>query len=81
MMQCGARGFAMVGAIKKGKYFYYHRSGARGKRPKPYVRQETLEEAYVAMLRRISIDERIVSWISKALRESHGDQKRFRDKG
>jgi len=69
----------MVGEIKKGKYAYYHCSGARGKCPEPYVRQETLEEAYVAMLRRISIDEGIVTWISTALRESHGDQKRFRD--
>jgi site-specific DNA recombinase len=31
------------------------------------------------MLRRISIDEDIVNWIATALRESHGDQKRFRD--
>jgi site-specific DNA recombinase len=79
MLQCGSCGFAMVGEIKKGKYVYYHCSGARGKCPEPYVRQETLEEAYSAMLRRISIDEGIVTWISTALRESHGDQKRFRD--
>ena len=65
--------------IKKGKYVYYHCSGARGKCGQPYVRQETLEEAYAAMLRRISIDEDIVNWIATALRESHGDQKRFRD--
>jgi site-specific DNA recombinase len=31
------------------------------------------------MLRRISIDEEIVNWIATALRQSHGDQKRFRD--
>ena len=79
MLTCGSCGFAMVGEIKKGKYVYYHCSGARGKCGLPYVRQETLEEAYAAMLRRISIDEDIVSWIATALRESHGDQKRFRD--
>jgi site-specific DNA recombinase len=79
MLQCGACGFALVGELKKKKYVYYHCSGARGKCPEPYVRQETLEEAYSAMLRRISIDESIVIWISQALRESHGDQKRFRD--
>jgi site-specific DNA recombinase len=60
-------------------WVYYHCSGARGKCGEPYVRQETLEEAYVAMLGRISIDEEIVNWIATALRESHGDQKRFRD--
>lgn len=79
--QCGSCGFAMVGEIKKAKYVYCHCSGARGKCPEPYVRQETLEEAYSAMLRRISIDEGIVTWISTALRESPGDQKRFRDEG
>jgi site-specific DNA recombinase len=52
---------------------------ARGKCPEPYVRQETLEEAYNAMPRRISIDEDIVAWISTALHGSHGDQKRFRE--
>jgi hypothetical protein len=78
MLTCGSCGFAMVGEIK-GKYVYYHCSGARGKCGQPYVRQETLEEAYAAMLRRISIDEDIVNWIATALRESHGDQKRFRD--
>jgi site-specific DNA recombinase len=79
MLTCGSCGFAMVGEIKKGKYVYYHCSGARGKCGEPYVRQETLGEAYAAMLRRISIDEEIVNWIATALRESHGDQKRFRD--
>ena len=31
MLKCGSCGFAMVGEIKKGKYVYYHCSGARGK--------------------------------------------------
>ena len=31
------------------------------------------------MFRRISINEEIVNWIATELRESHGDQKRFRD--
>jgi hypothetical protein len=56
------------GEIKKGKYVYYHCSGARGKCGEPYVRQETLEEAYAAMLRRISIDEEIVNWIATGTR-------------
>ena len=79
MLTCGSCGFAMVGEIKKGKYVYYHCSGARGKCGQPYTRQETLEEAYAAMLRRISIDGEIVNWIATALRQSHTDQKQFRD--
>ena len=60
MLKCGSCGFAMVGEIKKGKYVYYHCSGARGKCGQPYVRQEELERAYEAMLKLISIDEDIV---------------------
>lgn len=77
MLTCGSCGFAMVGEIKKGKYVYYHCSGSRGKCGEPSVRQETLEEAYTAMLRRISIDEEIVNWIATALRESHGTRSAF----
>jgi site-specific DNA recombinase len=69
----------MAGEIKKGKYVYYHCSGARGKCGEPYVRQEMVEEAYAVMLRHISIDEGIVNWIATALRQSHADQKCFRD--
>jgi site-specific DNA recombinase len=79
MLTCGSCGCAMVGEIKKRKYIYYHCSGARGRCGEPYVRQEILEQAYAAMLRRISIDEDIVNWIAIGLRESHTDQKRFRD--
>jgi site-specific DNA recombinase len=79
LLKCGSCGFALVGEIKKSKYVYYHCSGARGKCGQPYVRQEELERAYEAMLKLISIDEDIVNWIATALRQSHGDQKRFRD--
>jgi site-specific DNA recombinase len=79
MLTCGSCGFAMVGELKKGKYVYYHCSGARGKCPQPYARQEAIEEAYKTALQQISIDAEVLEWISTALRQSHGDQKQFRD--
>jgi site-specific DNA recombinase len=79
MLTCGSCGFALVGEIKKGRYVYYHCSGARGKCGEPYVRQEALERAYETMMRGISIDAEVVNWIAAALRQSHSDQKRFRD--
>jgi len=53
--------------------------GAQAKCGELYVKQEALERAYEAMLRRISVDEDIVNWIASALRQSHADLKRFRD--
>jgi DNA invertase Pin-like site-specific DNA recombinase len=79
MLRCGTCGFAMVGEIKKGKYVYYHCSGARGVCGEPYVRQEILERAYAVMLKSIALDEEVVGWIASALRQSHSDQKRCRD--
>jgi len=72
-------GFALVGEIKKGSTFTSIAPAPVGSARSLTIRQETLEEAYSAMLRRISIDEAIVTWISTPLRESHTDQKRFRD--
>jgi site-specific DNA recombinase len=79
MLKCGSCGFAMVGELKKGKYVYYHCSGARGKCPEPYARQEAIEGAYKTVLQQISIDVEVLGWIATALRQSHGDQKQFRD--
>jgi hypothetical protein len=69
----------MVGEIKKGRYVYYHCSGAKGKCPEPYVRQETIETEFEGVLRLIVLDQGVVDWAASALRQSHIDEKRFRD--
>ena len=58
---------------------YYHCSGAKGKCPEPYVRQEVIEREFESVLRLIVMDEEVVRWVASALRQSHTDEMRFRD--
>jgi len=79
LLTCGHCGCALVGEIKKERYVYYHCSGAKGKCPEPYARQEAIESEFESVLRLIVLDEEVVEWVTSALRQSHTDEKRFRD--
>ena len=79
LISCGHCGCAMVGEIKKGRYTYYHCTAYKGKCPEPYTREEVLEEKFTGLLKSISFDAEVLSWVTKALRESHGDEKKFHD--
>ena len=79
LLTCGHCGCALVGEIKKGRYVYYHCSGAKGKCPEPYARQEVIEREFESVLRLVVMDEQVVDWVASALRQSHTDEKRFRD--
>ncbi len=78
LLSCGHCGCALVGDIKKERYIYYRCSGGRGKCPEPYVRQEVLEQEFGHVLKQITIDEEVAAWVTKALRESHADERRSR---
>jgi hypothetical protein len=65
----------MVGEIKKRRYVYYHCTGYKGKCPEPYVREEVIAEAFSDVLGKLSFGDEVLSWVSKALRESHADEK------
>ena len=79
LITCGHCGCAMVGEIKKGRYVYYHCTGYRGKCPEPYTREEVLERAFTALLKGISFAPDVLAWVTRALRESHTDEKRLHD--
>ena len=79
LLNCGHCGCALVGEIKKGKYIYYHCTGFKGKCEEPYVRQEVLEAEFSRLLRKLSLDQEVVDWISTALKESHADKRRHHD--
>jgi hypothetical protein len=59
-----------------GLSFYYYCTGWKGKCPEPvpYVREETLAEHFSNMLGRLHFGRETLSWLTKALRESHTDQ-------
>ena len=79
MMTCGHCGCAIVAEIKKQKYIYYHCTGFKGKCPERYVRQEVFDVHFEKVLGRLRLDDEIFGLVQKALRESHGDERRERD--
>jgi hypothetical protein len=66
----------MVGEIKKRRYVYYHCTGFKGKCAEPYVREEVISERFAEILGRLSFGEEVLTWVSKALRESHVDEQK-----
>jgi len=44
-----------------------------------YVPQEEIERDFERVLRMIVIDEEVAGWVATALRQSHSEQKRFRE--
>jgi site-specific DNA recombinase len=79
LITCGHCGCALVGELKKGKYVYYHCTGHKGKCAEPYTREEILERKFTELLRGISFTEQVLTWVRRALKESHDDEKRFHD--
>ncbi len=76
LMTCGHCGCALVGELKKGRYVYYHCTGYRGKCVEPYVREEVISEKFAEILRRLTFGDSVLSWVTKALRESHVDEQK-----
>jgi site-specific DNA recombinase len=79
LISCGHCGCAMVGELKKGQYVYYHCTGYKGKCGEPYVRQEALEERFQEALAQLEFGDKVLEWVTKALRESHVDEKKEHD--
>lgn len=79
MITCGHCGCSLVGDIKKQKYIYYRCSHAKRDCREPYVREEVLIEQFTAMLERISMTDRMFTWLAKTLRENFIDVKRDHD--
>jgi hypothetical protein len=79
LITCGHCGCALVGEIKKGRYVYYHCTGYKGKCPEPYTREEVLERRFTGLLKGISFSDEVMEWVTKALRESHRDEKKFHE--
>lgn len=76
---CGHCGCALTAEIKKRRYVYYHCTGYKGKCPEKYVREEELALQFGEALRRIRMDKEVLEWVVTALKESHGDEKRYHD--
>ena len=69
----------MTAEIKKNRYVYYHCTGHKGKCPEKYVREEELAAQFGEALGAIRLDEEVVKWVTKALKEGHRDEKKYHD--
>jgi site-specific DNA recombinase len=76
LMNCGHCGCAMVGELKKRRYIYYHCTGYKGKCPEPYVREEVISQKFSEILGRLTFGDEVLSWVTKALRDSHADERK-----
>ncbi len=76
LMKCGHCGCALVGELKKGRYVYYHCTGYKGKCGEPYVREEVISEKFSGVLGRLAFGDDVLSYLTKALRESHADEQK-----
>ena len=79
LIACGHCGCALVGEIQKARYIYYHCTGHKGKCPEPYTREEILSARFADVLKGLTFDDEILGWLREALRQSHGDEKRFHE--
>jgi hypothetical protein len=75
LISCGHCGCSVVGEMKKGRYVYYHCTGFKQKCPGPYVREEALSEKFAELLDKLSFDDQVLGWVTRALRESHADER------
>jgi site-specific DNA recombinase len=79
LIECGHCGCSIVGELKKQKYVYYRCTHAKQKCPDKHVREEVLDAQFTAAVNALSFDQTISDWVATALRESHGDEKRYRE--
>jgi hypothetical protein len=60
----------MVGELKKGRYVYYHCTGARGRCGDPYVREEQLLGELTRSFKQLEIESTTMAWLEDAVTES-----------
>ena len=77
LLRCGHCGCALVAEVQKKQYIYYHCTGAKGKCPEKYVREEEVDRQFLRALRAIQIDGDVLDWVVMALKESQVDERRF----
>lgn len=79
LITCGHCGSQYTAELKKGRYVYYHCSRAKGRCPEKYVPESELARQLGEAISQVRLDEEILQWMLKALRESHKDKKEYHD--
>ena len=69
----------MTGEIHKGRYVYYRCTGYKGRCPEKYAREEAIAGKFLELLKGLHLDADIKEFLTKALRQSLQDEKRFHE--
>ncbi len=78
LLYCGYCGCQLTAQRQSGnRYIYYNCTGARGKCPQKYIREEQIALLLGKVVQAIKIDQEIVNWIKEALKSSHADENEF----
>jgi len=70
VIRCGHCGCSLVAEVKKGRYVYYHCTGYRGTRPKPYTCGEVLKQQFAMRLQGLVVPAAVLAWLESELIES-----------
>lgn len=70
LISCGVCGCSLTAELKKNKYIYYHCTGYKGNCKQGYIRQESLEAQFEALLGQIHITDEVQEIVLEAMRES-----------
>ena len=79
MMTCAKCGCTITAEIKKGKYVYYHCTGAKGdcKQKKIYINELDLMPQFDAAVKALSLAQTHIDYIMQALKENLADKKAY----
>ncbi len=79
LLRCGHCGCSMTGEVHKGRYIYYRCTGYKGRCPEKYVREESLVDQFADALQELHLNDDVMEFLTKALQQSHQDEKRFHE--
>ncbi len=65
LLTCGHCGCTMTAERKKGRYTYYHCTGAKGKCGEPYVREEVLDSRFCSFLGLLEFDQDVIEHLRR----------------
>ena len=76
LLKCGYCGCMITALIQKERYIYYTCTRGKGHCEQEYYREEEIDRMFSSAIGTLYMDDKIRSWITKALLKSHDDEKR-----
>lgn len=77
LLKCGYCGCMITALIQKERYIYYTCTRGKGHCEQTYYREEEIDRMFSSAIGTLYMDDKIRSWITKALLKSHDDEKRI----